>query len=113
MTMNYARPTVADIDVALRNVEEVRALLSGLWSAVGGMQALLAKREESLKACRAELVLHAAEVAEREAQNRTATAATLAATANGRLLSVASSTNHWRSINAGETNLQSRPRYSL
>jgi hypothetical protein len=63
--MNYALPTVHDIDAQLRDVAELRGLLDGFVQCAGGMTFILAKREQALRDCRESLVAHHAEIAER------------------------------------------------
>lgn len=64
--MNYANPTIHDVDVASRGVTEMRGLLDGLVTGSCNMLAVLATCEQALRDCRAELVAHHAELAERE-----------------------------------------------
>ena len=70
--MSYAQPTISDIDVQLREVAEMRALLTGLNDCINQMHVVLTKREQSLRACREELTAHLAEIAARAAEQQRA-----------------------------------------
>jgi hypothetical protein len=59
MTMNFADMplrSVSDVDAQLRDVVELRGLLDGFFPAIASMLAVLARREQSLRDCRQELV---------------------------------------------------------
>jgi len=73
MTMNFAGmtlPSVSDVDAALHEAQALRDLLEALGPCVSNMQAVLIRREQSLRSLREELVAHAAELAARAAEQQ-------------------------------------------
>jgi hypothetical protein len=97
MSATMPMPSLADVDMALRNVEEVRGLLEAFDPCIKNMRAVLAAREGALRDCRESLIAHHAELAERERHEAAAPAGAQPVTASAdtpvpaeRLLSFAS-----------------------